>query len=196
MSNGNALVLACSPRRGGNTDTAAALVAAALASPAGDHGRTPDEIRRVADLDIGPCLACDACAASPGSCARTDAALPLLAALAAAPAACLVSPIYFYHLPAQAKALVDRAQAFWHLPPGRKPGGGRRLGVVLLGARPRGEHLFTGALLTLRYTAQALGLVLADPLLLYGLDGPGALRGRPDLAARVTEYGRALVAAV
>ena len=58
MSNGNALVLACSPRRGGNTDTAAALVAAALASPAGDHGRTPDELRRVAGLYRGRGVDC------------------------------------------------------------------------------------------------------------------------------------------
>ena len=109
---------------------------------------------------------------------------------------CLVSPIYFYPLPAQAKALVDRAQAFWHLSPDRKPGGGRRLGVVLLGARPRGDKLFSGALLTVRYMAEALGLTAAEPLLLYGLDGADALRSRPDLGERVTEYGRALAAAV
>lgn len=193
MSAARALVLACSPRRGGNTDRAAALLAAALSPPA---GATSAEIRRVTDVDPGPCLACDACAARPGTCARRDAALPLLKDMAAAPVACLVSPIYFYHLPAQAKALVDRAQAFWYLPSDRKPGGGRRMGVVLLGARPRGEKLFTGALLTVRYMAEALGLTIADPLLLYGLDGADALRNRPDLGGRVTEYGRALAADV
>ena len=91
---------------------------------------------------------------------------------------------------------MDRAQAFWHLSPDRKPGGGRRLGVVLLGARPRGDKLFSGALLTVRYMAEALGLTAAEPLLLYGLDGADALRSRPDLGERVTEYGRALAAAV
>lgn len=193
MSAAPALILACSPRRGGNTDTAAALLAAALSPPT---GAASAEIRRVADVEPGPCLACDACAARPGTCVRHDAALPLLKDMASASAACLVSPIYFYHLPAQAKALVDRAQAFWHLSPDRKPGGGRRLGVVLLGARPRGDKLFSGALLTVRYMAEALGLTVAEPLLLYGLDGADALRSRPDLGERVTEYGRALAAAV
>ena len=187
------LVLACSPRRGGNTDTAAALLADALSR---SSGLAPADIRRVAELAPGPCRACDACAATPGSCVQRDAALPLLRDLAAAPVACLVSPIYFCHVPAQAKALMDRAQTFWHLPPNGRPGAGRRLGVVLLGARPRGDTLFSGALLTIRYMAEALGMGMADPLMLYGLDGMDALRGRPDMGERVTEYGRALAAAL
>lgn len=181
------LVLACSPRRRGNTDTAAALAHAALG------GAAADGPLRVADLGLRPCVACGHCDAAPGACPQPDAALPLLRALASAPVACLVSPIYFYHVPAQAKALIDRAQAFWGLPPERKPGQGRRLGVVLLAARPRGDKLFAGALLTLRYMAEALGLTLAEPLTLYGLDAPDALRGRPDLQSAVGNYGRALL---
>lgn len=187
------LVLACSPRRSGNTDTAAELLADALSrSP----GMGPADMRRVAELAPGPCLACDACAATPGNCVQRDGALPLLRDMAAAPVACLISPIYFYHLPAQAKALMDRAQAFWHLPPDRRPGAGRRLGVILLGARPRGDKLFSGALLSIRCMAEALGMGMAEPLLLYGLDGADALRGRPDMGKRVTEYGHALASAL
>ena len=187
------LVLASSPRRGGNTDTAAHLLADALSR---SSGMGSADIRRVAELAPDPCLACNACAAAPGNCVQRDEALPLLKGMAAAPVACLVSPIYFYHVPAQAKALMDRAQAFWHLPPDRRPGAGRRLGVVLLGARPHGDKLFSGALLSIRYMAEALGMGMAEPLLLYGLDGADALRGRPDMGERITEYGLALAAAL
>ncbi|MCH5277811.1 MAG: NAD(P)H-dependent oxidoreductase [Desulfovibrionaceae bacterium] len=193
MKTGRCLVLACSPRRGGNTDTAAKLLADALSR---SHDEGSVDIRRITEPAPGPCRACDACAAAPGSCVQHDAALPLLRDMAAASAACLISPIYFYHVPAQAKALMDRAQAFWHLPPELRPGAGRRLGVILLGARPRGDKLFSGALLSIRYMAEALGMGMADPLLLHGLDSADALRRRPDMGERVTEYGRALAAAL
>lgn len=196
-----ACVLACSARRHGNTDTAAELACAGLAAQTERACRTI----RVADHQILPCISCGYCFKHPGACsqdnngqacpqtARTaDVALPLLHRLCEAPVACLVSPIYFYHLPAQAKALVDRAQSFWALPPERKPGQGGQLGVILLGARPRGKKLFAGALLTLHYMAEALGLTLADPLLLYGLDEVDALRQRPDAQERIKAYALAL----
>lgn len=199
-ASGRAVVWACSPRRGGNTDTAAALLGEAMklrdfpadAAPPDQLAGPGCVIRRTADAGVQPCVACGSCDTRPGSCPQRDDALPLLRELCAAPAACIVSPIYFYHLPAQAKALIDRAQAFWGLPAAGKPGQGRRLGLVLLGARPRGEKLFAGAVLTLRYMADALGLVPAEALLLYGLDGPDDLRERPGLQARIREYGLAL----
>lgn len=197
-------VLACSPRRGGNTDGAADLLEKTLEESLGERGQTI----RVADLPVRPCVSCGWCDAHPGECSLDrssapvvpgfapgpDPALPLLRDLCAAPVACLVSPVYFYHLPARAKALVDRAQAFWSLPSELKPGRGRVMGAVLLGARPRGEKLFAGAILTLRSVADVLGLTLAAPLSLYGLDDAEALSRSPEAAERIREYGRDLAA--
>ena len=173
-------ILACSPRRGGNSDTAAAIVQEALARPA--------EVRRIADIGMRPCISCGYCGNHPGSCALDgpeDGALSLLEGLVAGPAACLVSPIYYYHLPAQAKALVDRCQRYWN---GACPGRGTPLGAILIAARPRGDLLFQGAELTLRYMARSLGMSPIPPLCLYGLDAPGDLAGRPDLQERIREY--------
>jgi hypothetical protein len=116
----------------------------------------------------------------------------LLRALCRAPVACLVSPLYFYHFPGQAKCLLDRAQAFRTLPPARKPGGGRALGIILLGGRSRGEKMFTGALLSLRYVAGCLGMAPAEPLLLRGLDEAGALLRRPDAQEDIRAYALSL----
>jgi len=195
-------LLACSPRRGGNTDAAAILLASSLAqwSTSGNAG----EIIRVADRTVQPCISCGQCETQPGSClldrkragkfgdGRQDEALPLLYRLCHASIACVISPIYFYHLPAQAKALMDRTQCFWTLPPEHRPGEGKRLGVILLGARLRGEKLFSGALLSLRFMAEALGLTLAEPLLLYGLDRVGELERSPQAMQQVRDYGRVL----
>lgn len=109
------------------------------------------------------------------------------------PVSVIVSPIHFYHLPARLKALLDRSQYSWHLPPGEKPGRDAKLAVVLLAARRRGARLFEGSLLTLRYVASALGLELVEPLTLYGLDAPDALSRDGEAQARVREYARSLV---
>ena len=105
----------------------------------------------------------------------------------------IVSPIHFYHLPARLKALLDRSQYSWHLPPQEKPGRDAKLAVVLLAARRQGARLFEGALLTLRYVAAALGLTLLDPLTLYGLDAPNALSGDAEARTRVRNYARSLI---
>lgn len=181
-------ILTCSPRRGGNSDTAAAI--------AHDSFVRPAEVRRVADILVRPCISCGYCADHPGTCVLDgpeDGALSLLEGLVAGPAACLVSPIYFYHLPAQAKALVDRCQRYWN---GKVPGRGTPLGAILIAARPRGDLLFQGAELTLRYMARSLGMSPVPPLCLYGLDAPADLTGRPEFHAQIREYVSGLEALI
>ena len=131
------LVLSCSPRKAGNSDSAAELVGGEFAA------RRPGlslSVRRLSDIDIRACTACDYCAAHPGRCsmAGLDETNRLLSALCAPspelPVSVIVSPIHFYHLPARLKALLDRSQYSWHLPPGEKPGRDAKLAVVLLAA--------------------------------------------------------------
>ncbi len=184
-------VIACSPRPQGNTDLAANLVGRALE----EYSPGESRIWRVADCRIRPCVSCGCCASQPGRCAldaEGDQAMTLLRAMGEASCACLLSPVYFYHFPAQAKALLDRAQSFWRAPSSQKPGRGKSLGVVLICARARGDKLTRGSMLSLRYVAQALGMDLADPLILNGLDEADALRRRPDLQERVRAYARLL----
>ena len=199
----SACILACSPRVNGNTDRAAECLAQSF------QDGTP-QIVRLADLWISPCISCGRCLDCPGMCplssanalprqkkcpsslSGADQALDILQAFSASGAPCFISPIYFYHLPAQAKALIDRCQAFWAMPTKDKPGQGRKMGIILLGARPKGAELFAGAMLTLRYAALCLGLRLAEPLLLYGLENTGDLAARPDLLAEISAYGQRL----
>ena len=169
---------------------------------------------------IIPCTACGACDAfardlagsslglealagtgtgegqSPFGCplAREDDSAVLLRSFASAPVLCLVSPVYFYHLPALVKGLVDRFQSFWSLRR-HKVGGwvreeGRSCHVILLGARERGEKLFAGSLLTLRYALAPLGVRLARPLLLYGLDKADDLAAHSGKQAEIRNYGK------
>ena len=176
MDSRTVFIAACSPRRGGNSDHAAALLGEAwgLATPA----------VRVADAGVRPCISCGFCASRPGLCSldgtgphgEKDGAQALFSAMCAAELSVIVAPVYFYHLPAQAKAWIDRSQRWWAVEDAAsRPGAGRTMTAVLMGARPRGDKLFEGADRTLRYMAKTLGMEWHPPLYLYGLDGPDAL---------------------
>ena len=182
------LLLACSPRQGGNCDAVMDVVRDTLRS----LEPSVPQVTFLRNHTISPCVSCGHCALQRLGCPRAerDDSGPLFAAFCRAPALVLVAPIYFYHLPAQFKALIDRSQPWWMLrdvwsetPPSRKPAH-----AILLGARPQGERLFEGALLSLRYWLDLFGYDLAEPLTLYGLDGPDAFRGNAAHREQVARY--------
>lgn len=195
MSSAPILVASCSPRKGGNSDFAASLIARTLPGQA--------SVMRVADMSVRPCNACGVCDSMPGRCTLdgytvqpTDpkAALPpmdgakaLFAALAAGPVSFVVSPIYYYHIPAQAKAWVDRAQRWWALN-GETPAKGKALACVFISGRTKGDRLFEGAELTMRWMARTLGMEWLEPLHLRGLESASMLADSPELQASVCYY--------
>ena len=222
QEDGPFFVLAASPRPGGNSDAAARLFLQGFSrtGPQGgndspESGLEPTFLR---SHRVEPCVACNACAhaarhaksldmedadaSGPGpslhfGCPLTlkDDSTPLLRLLAKASGLCIVAPIYFYHLPAALKALVDRTQPFWALRDagitcysGQKP---RLCHIILLAARPKGDKLFEGSLLTLKYALKPLNIQLAEPLLLYGLDGSSDLLDQPGAMRSIVDYGEA-----
>lgn len=197
MTGPRPLVVAASPRAGGNTDRAADLLAQAAAEAAQGSEPLP-EVVRLRDYGVLPCLGCGACAAHPrGQCVRAgeDRAEELFARLMDAPWLAVCSPIYFYHLPAQCKAWVDRSQRHYLLR-GRGDEAmlalpGRPAHVCLVAGRPRGERLFEGALLTLRYFLAVYNFSLDGVATLRGLDGPDALDADGQARRAVEDLGRA-----
>lgn len=131
---------------------------------------------RVGDLDISPCRECLACYQT-GECVIKDEMERLVSGLLAADKLVLAAPIFFYGLPAGLKALIDRGQVFWvrktllSLSPPRP---GRPAFAILTGATG-GEKLFDGALLTLNYFLENLGVNLVDKFLLRKTGGPAGI---------------------
>ena len=195
MSSAPVLIASCSPRKSGNCDFAASLIARTLP--------VSSNIVRVSDANIRPCNACGVCDSMPGRCtldgptvlpsspmASTpvmDGARALFAAMSASPVTFIVAPIYYYHIPAQAQAWVDRTQRFWALH-GESPSKGKAMACVLLGARTRGDKLFEGAEITFRWMAKTLGMEWLEPLELYGLEGPTALADSSEVQSSVCYY--------
>lgn len=184
------LILAASPRKGGNSDDAAELVAQGAAE-LGVQSR----VVHLRDFRFTPCTGCGVCDAPPEHRCRFaggDDVEALFEAAHRAGFVCLVSPIYFYHVPAHFKALIDRSQSRYVRNLAHKPDLDHAAPCfsVLIGAT-RGKALFDGSKLTLRYFAQALSLSFPDPLCFRGFDGPGSLAADPQATALLRDLGRA-----
>ncbi|MGM9642443.1 MAG: flavodoxin family protein [Eubacteriales bacterium] len=102
------LILSGSPRKGGNSD----LLCDEFMRGAKASGNDVEKIR-VAEKDIGYCKACYYCKSSGGTCAIHDDMAEVLQKMIEADVIVLASPVYFYSIDAQLKAVIDRTVARW-----------------------------------------------------------------------------------
>lgn len=104
----NILILGGSPRPNGNS----AILSAEFARGAQDAGHHVEQLS-VARKQIAGCLGCNACYRNGGSCVQKDDMEEVRAKMLAADVIVLASPIYFYTMTAQMKAVIDRSYAFY-----------------------------------------------------------------------------------
>ncbi|RJQ41809.1 MAG: flavodoxin family protein [Gaiellales bacterium] len=184
-----------SPREGGNTEV---LLDAAL-SGAKAAGAQVEKIR-VGDLSFSGCIECNDCLET-GECTIVDDMAVVYEALERADRIIIASPIFFMGLPSQLKAIIDRCQQYWALKyvlredfP-RPAGAPKRYGVFIGVGATRGDRLFDGTILTLKYFFDAIN---AEPLtdsylLVKGIDEKGEISGRPEAIEAARDLGRSLV---
>ena len=96
------LIISSSPRKGGNSD----ILCDAFAEGAKAAGNDVEKVR-ITELKIGYCTGCYACQTT-GKCAIRDDARGVIDKMLAADVIVLASPVYFYTICAQLKALIDR----------------------------------------------------------------------------------------
>lgn len=101
------LILSGSPRKGGNSD----LLCDEFAKGATEAGNIVEKIR-VAEKKVSYCRACYACKQG-GICAIDDDMAQILQKMIDADVIVLASPVYFYSIDAQLKAVIDRSVARW-----------------------------------------------------------------------------------
>ena len=179
-----------SPRREGNTEI---LLDEALRG-AGDHGGLCEKVI-LRDLKITPCLEIYKCAED-GVCAIQDEMQGLFPKIVQAERLLIASPIFFYSVPALAKAMIDRCQSLWakkyilKLPV--SPIADRK-GVFISVAATRGKKLFDGVRLTVKYFFDAIDVAYSDELFVRGADEKGEVRDQPEALKAAYELGRRLV---
>ncbi len=180
-----------SPRRGGNTDL---LLAEFLRGAAGKGAEVETIILN--DLDFIACQHCDACLQK-GKCKYEDDMQMIYGELAAADRIVLASPIHFVGLSAQMKAMIDRCQALW----ARKyilkipPLGDRRerKGFFISVGGTKGQRMFEGAILTVRYFFDAFNADYTGELLFRKVDACGDIRENSEALPQAFAAGRKLV---
>lgn len=102
------LILSGSPRKEGNSD----LLCDAFARGAEEMGHQVQKIR-VATKKVHPCSACYFCRDHEGKCVHQDDMADILQQMIDADVLVLASPVYFYSIDAQLKAVIDRTVARW-----------------------------------------------------------------------------------
>lgn len=185
-------VFSASPRPGGNSDRAAALFARGVGEATG----VPVRVQHLRRFQVHPCTACYRCQHDPArQCYLngSDQSGALFRQLLDAPSLFLSAPIFFYHLPAQLKAWIDRGQSYWL----RRADGDPLLAslpvrpawICLVAGRKQGEKLFEGSLLTLNYFLKIFNFEMQDPLTLCGLEGAGDLVAHPGARSALLQLG-------
>ena len=166
----NVLIISSSPRKGGNSD----ILCDAFAEGAKETGNEVEKVR-IADLTIGYCTGCYACQKT-GTCAITDDAQSVIDKMMAADVIALASPVYFYSICAQLKALIDRTVAVY-------PKLANKKFYYLLTMADTDRSKFDGPLAALRgfldccEGSEEAGMVCAD-----GVYERGAVKGTPFVA--------------
>ncbi|HCW52743.1 MAG TPA: flavodoxin family protein [Clostridium sp.] len=102
----NIVVLNGSPRRGGNTE----IMAKEFARGASEAGHEVNIIN-LAGKKISGCLGCQYCFTHDGECVQKDDMASILEALDKADLVAFASPIYWFDITAQLKAVIDRMYA-------------------------------------------------------------------------------------
>lgn len=102
------LILSGSPRMKGNSD----LLCEEFMRGASEAGNTVEKYL-VGKMEIGYCRACYHCRDNHGECIIKDDMAEVLQKMIDAEVIVLSSPVYFYSIDAQLKAVIDRTVARW-----------------------------------------------------------------------------------
>lgn len=180
-----ALGLQGSPRKKGNCDVLLAAFMEALVRR-GMQART----LQVVQHNIQPCKELTVCEKK-GICPiEDDMASQIYGLLRQADIIVAASPVFFYNVSAQLKALIDRCQALWarkYMLKLKDPGHAIRRGVLLSAGATGGKQLFDGIHLTMKYFFDAVSADYAGHLTYRGIEKRGAIMNQTGMPSDVTQ---------
>jgi multimeric flavodoxin WrbA len=191
------LAFAGSPRRHGNSETLLDWVLDAMRS----EGDVAIDKVVLVDANVNPCRGCNACEVL-NKCIQRDGMDILHDKIIDADVIILSAPIFCMGICSQAKALIDRFQVFRSrkyvlglpiVPPERK---GKRLGIFLSTAGQNWDHVFNGAIPSVKCFFHVIDVRDKDIhyLMVNGVDEKGAILKHPAARKDAERLGREVVA--
>jgi NAD(P)H-dependent FMN reductase len=187
------LGIAGSPRRRGNTET---LLDQFIAGAQSAGARTEKVI--VARLDIGLCVGCNKCFTT-GRCALIDDFQELYDKLIAADVIVLAAPLYFWNVPAQTKALIDRSECQWarkfvlKTPLAATPAGNMRRRGIFISAAGQPDANFEGSKQTIKTFFDVWEADYWGELLYGAVDAKGDIDNHPTSLREAFSLGQTAV---
>lgn len=180
-----------SPRKDGNTELLLKEAIRGVES-AGFGVRTFN----LNDMNITPCQDCGGCE-NTGSCVLDDDMTVIYEEIRSAARIIVASPIFFFALSAQTKAMIDRCQSFWcekyllkkPLPEGEY---GRKGLLILVGGMEREIGIQCGDA-TAKAFFRTVSVGEHRVLSALGVDAKGAILERPSALSDAFEAGKQLV---
>jgi multimeric flavodoxin WrbA len=177
-----------SPRKGGNSDI---LLDRALEG-ARSAGAEVTKVY-VRKLKMSGCIACGGCDKT-GKCVVKDDMQTIYPLLQDADVIFLASPIFFYGMTAQIKALIDRCQAMWSKRQLEKTREERKTydsgkGYLISVGATRGSNLFDGVQLTARYCFDALDMSYEGGIFFRRIDAKAAIMDHPEALKEAHDLG-------
>ncbi len=161
----NIVILVGSMRKNGNTD----LFAQAFAEGARKNNSV--EIVSVADYKVNPCIGCNSCFVREGNkCFQNDDMDRIYEKLRVADIVVVASPVYFYGVSAELKAVIDRLHT-----PMRNEFSVKKLALLLVGAAELPE-LFDAIKLQYQLILQFFHLEDAGMVLVRGVRDKGDIK--------------------
>ena len=166
----NIVILVGSMRKGGNKD----LLAQAFAEGARENHSV--EIVSVADYKVNPCIGCNSCFMREGNkCFQNDDMDGIYEKLKVADMVVVASPVYFYGISAELKAVIDRLHT-----PMRNEFPIKKLALLLVGAAELPE-LFDAIKLQYQLVLNFFHLEDAGMVLVRGVKDKGDIKGNAAL---------------
>ena len=150
----------------------------------------------VQEKNILPCTECRVCETCGFCPIDDDMTAEVYMLLREADVVVMASPVFFYSVPAQLKALIDRSQVLWARryrlgleDPGRR----WRKGFLLSLGATRGKRLFDGIRLTAEYFFDAVGARFAGELVYRGIEHLGDMEKQEGAAADIEKAVKELL---
>jgi len=185
-----ALGLQGSPRKKGNTETLLSMFMERLR----EEG-VATQVIEVCRRHIEPCKEMTVCEKK-GICPIKDDMDEIYGLLRRADIVIAASPVFFYNVTAQLKALIDRCQTLWarkYMLKLQDPGHDTRRGFLLGVGATAGKQLFDGMHLTVRYFFDGIAAAYIGDLTYRKIEARGQIKNHPRVHADVSEAAARLM---
>jgi multimeric flavodoxin WrbA len=180
-----------SPRKNGNTETLLKEVVRGV-----EHVGHSVDIFYLNTMNIKPCQDCGGCNTT-GKCILSDDMDQVNEAIRCADRIILASPIFFFSLSAQAKAMIDRCQSFWCekylLKKPIAPGSAGRKGLLLMiGGMKKDIGIHCGEACAKAFF-RTISVPEHETIYYLGIDSKGEILKHPTAMNEAFEAGKKLV---